>query len=96
VPLPPAIGSSPQEANADMFARKQAAQVIKDADLKPELLVERVKSILTSNVLLQSMAEAARTFAKPEATQDITAEVIKMAGKRATKAQRQKHEVVSI
>src|SRR2546421_9938296 len=49
VPLPPAIGSSPQEANADMFGRKNAALIIRDADLKPEILLERVKRTITSN-----------------------------------------------
>lgn len=79
VPLPPAIGSSPQEANANMFARKQAAEVIRNADLKPQLLVERVLAILSSDALLESMANAARSFAKPEATQEIAAELIKIA-----------------
>ncbi|TMC80724.1 MAG: UDP-N-acetylglucosamine--N-acetylmuramyl-(pentapeptide) pyrophosphoryl-undecaprenol N-acetylglucosamine transferase, partial [Chloroflexi bacterium] len=79
VPLPPAIGISPQEANASMFGRSGAAQVIKDTDLKRELLVDRVKSIFTSNTLLQSMAEAVRTFARPDATQDIVAEVMRIA-----------------
>lgn len=79
VPLPPAIGSSPQEANAEVFARKQAAQVIKDSDLKPEILVARVKSTITSSTLLETMADAARTFAKPQATQEIAAEIVKIA-----------------
>src|SRR2546425_1200528 len=67
VPLPPAIGSSPQEANAAMFGRKQAALVILNDDLKPEILVERVKSILTSSTLLEAMSQAVSEFAKPEA-----------------------------
>ncbi|MFL5590304.1 MAG: undecaprenyldiphospho-muramoylpentapeptide beta-N-acetylglucosaminyltransferase [Ktedonobacteraceae bacterium] len=96
VPLPPAIGSSPQEANAGMFARSGAAQVIKDTDLKRELLVDRVKSIFTSNTLLQSMAEAVRTFARPDATQDIVAEVRRIASTKSAKTHGQKHEVVSI
>ena len=79
VPLPPAIGSSPQEANADMFGRKAAAEVIRDADMEPEKLVERVQAIIESQAHLQSMAEAALTFAKPEATREIAAEVVKMA-----------------
>src|SRR5258708_37184124 len=45
VPLPPAIGSSPQEANAEMFGRSAAAQVIRDADLEPQILVKHVVSI---------------------------------------------------
>jgi len=95
-PLPPAIGSSPQEANAGMFGRSGAAQVIKDTDLKRELLVDRVKSIFTSNILLQSMAEAVRTFARPDATQDIVAEVMRIASTKSAKTHGQKHEVVSI
>ena len=79
VPLPPAIGGSPQEANADMFGKKQAAQVIRDNDLKPELLVNRVMSIFASTARLHSMAEAALALAKPQATQDIAAEVVKIA-----------------
>lgn len=79
VPLPPAIGSSPQEANADMFARKQAAHVIRNADLKPQVLVERVLSILSSTTVLQSMAQAALALAKPQATQEIAAAVIQIA-----------------
>jgi UDP-N-acetylglucosamine--N-acetylmuramyl-(pentapeptide) pyrophosphoryl-undecaprenol N-acetylglucosamine transferase len=79
VPLPPAIGNSPQEANAEMFGRKQAALVVRDIDLKPEVLVARVLSILASRASLQSMAEAARTFAAPDATQRIADEVIKIA-----------------
>ncbi|HKV00807.1 MAG TPA: undecaprenyldiphospho-muramoylpentapeptide beta-N-acetylglucosaminyltransferase [Ktedonobacteraceae bacterium] len=79
VPLPPAIGSSPQEANAEMFGRNKAAQVIKDSDLKPRVLIENVKSILASSTLLETMANAARSFAKPDATQEIAAEAVKIA-----------------
>lgn len=79
VPLPPAIGSSPQEANAAMFGRREAAEVIKDNDLKPQVLVERVKSILASSTHLEAMANAARSFAKPQATQEIVAEIVKIA-----------------
>src|SRR6266516_590323 len=79
VPLPPAIGSSPQEANAEMFERKAAAEVIKDQDLTPQVLVERVKYILSSSTSLEAMAEASRSFAKPQATQEITADLVKIA-----------------
>ncbi len=80
VPLPPAIGSSPQEANAAMFGKKQAALVIRDMDVKPETLVDRVIRILLSDAQRETMAAAARAFAMPEATQAIAAEVLKMAG----------------
>src|SRR6266700_7077843 len=79
VPLAPAIGSSPQEANADMFGRKAAAEVIKDREMEPGKLVERVKAIIGSQARLQSMAEAVLTFAKPDATQEIAAEVVNVA-----------------
>jgi UDP-N-acetylglucosamine--N-acetylmuramyl-(pentapeptide) pyrophosphoryl-undecaprenol N-acetylglucosamine transferase len=79
VPLPPAIGSSPQEANAAMFARKEAAIVIKDADLTPEILVERVQSLLSSEAQLKAMAQAASTFARPQSAQDIVKEIVKIA-----------------
>ena len=93
VPLPPAIGASPQEANAYTFGQKQAAEVIRNADLKREVLVERVQSIITSSTRLETMAEAVRSFAKPEATQEIVETIIGIArGSRNTP----KHEVLSI
>jgi len=79
VPLPPAIGSSPQEANAEMFGRSKAARVIKDDDLKPQALVENVTSILASSTLLEAMSNAASSFAKPQATREIAAEIVKIA-----------------
>ncbi len=79
VPLPPAIGSSPQEANAAMFERKAAAEVIKNHDLKSRELVERVKNLLSSSTRLEAMAVASSSFAKPQATQEITAELVKIA-----------------
>ena len=79
VPLPPAIGSSPQEANAAMFGHKGAAEVIKDSDLKPEILVERVKYTISSPTLIESMKNVAHSFAKPQATQEIAAEIVKLA-----------------
>jgi UDP-N-acetylglucosamine--N-acetylmuramyl-(pentapeptide) pyrophosphoryl-undecaprenol N-acetylglucosamine transferase len=79
VPLPPAIGSSPQEANAEMFEHKAAAEVIKDDDLKPQELVERVKYLLSSSTRLEALAEASSSFARPQATQEIIAELVKIA-----------------
>lgn len=88
VPLPPAIGSSPQEANAEMFGRKDAAEVVRDANLKPEILVERVLSIIASSARLESMTTAALTFAKPAATQEIVEEIVKIAQKSRAKAKK--------
>jgi UDP-N-acetylglucosamine--N-acetylmuramyl-(pentapeptide) pyrophosphoryl-undecaprenol N-acetylglucosamine transferase len=79
IPLPPAIGKSPQEANAAMFERKQAGLVIKNADLEPGILAERVKYIMASPDLLAAMSAATGALAKPEATQNIVHELVKLA-----------------
>src|SRR5262249_28147465 len=79
VPLPPAIGSSPQEVNAQAFARKQATEVIRNDVLKSEIFVEYVQNIITRPARLQQMVDGLRSFARPEATQDIAQSVIKIA-----------------
>jgi UDP-N-acetylglucosamine:LPS N-acetylglucosamine transferase len=79
-----------------MFGRKAAAEVIRDKDMKPEMLVERVVSINTSFTLLESMAAAARSFAKPQAAQEIAAEVINIAQKNRAKTNKRRHEGASI
>lgn len=79
VPLPPAIGKSPQEANAAMFEHRRAALVVKDADLEPKLLAARVKYIITAPEMLALMMESARAMAKPQATQEIIDELVKIA-----------------
>ncbi len=79
VPLPPNIGGSPQEANAAMFGRKQAAIVVKNDDLTPEVLVERAQAMLASRERLDEMARAASSFAKPQAAQDISTELASIA-----------------
>ncbi|HEY1353034.1 MAG TPA: glycosyltransferase, partial [Ktedonobacteraceae bacterium] len=79
VPLPPAIGRSPQEANAAMFARRGASIVIKNADLEPALLAARIKEMMTSPQALASMMEAAGSLARPQATQAIVEELRKIA-----------------
>jgi UDP-N-acetylglucosamine--N-acetylmuramyl-(pentapeptide) pyrophosphoryl-undecaprenol N-acetylglucosamine transferase len=83
VPLPPALGGSPQEVNADMFGRQQAAQVIRDDDLTPEVLLDRVITVLSSRSLLESMAQAAGKIAKPEATREIALHIMTLAGAAA-------------
>ncbi len=83
VPLPPNIGSSPQEVNAAMFDRERAAIVIKNDDLMPEVLVEQALAAITSPTRLGEMARSANAFAKPSATQEIASELagIAKAGK---------------
>ncbi|MBO0790625.1 MAG: undecaprenyldiphospho-muramoylpentapeptide beta-N-acetylglucosaminyltransferase [Ktedonobacteraceae bacterium] len=94
VPLPPAIGGSPQEVNAAAFARKQAAEVIRNADLEPGLLVERVRAIIEQPERARAMQEAARSFARPNATQAIVETIVRMARKTTNTISEQ--EVLSI
>lgn len=75
VPLPPAIGKSPQEANAQMFVQRQAGVMIKDADLQPAVLAARVTEMLTSPGMLVSLTQAAALLARPQATQAIVEEL---------------------
>ncbi len=81
VPLPPAVGGSAQQENAAMFERKQAAIVISNDDLRADILVECIQALMASQAQLATMAQAASTFAKPEATQDITKELVRIAKK---------------
>ncbi len=60
------------------------------------MLVERVKSIIASSALLQTMAEATHTFAEPDATQKIVAEVLKLTNRKIPKSHEHKQEGVSI
>lgn len=79
VPLPPAIGKSPQEANAAMFERLGAGIVLKNANLEAHELAGRVKYIMTSPEILAFMMEATRALARPQATQDIVDALLKIA-----------------
>jgi len=84
VPLSPAVGGSAQQENAAMFERKQAAIVISNDDLRADILVERIASLLASSEQLAAMAGAASAFAKPEATLDITKELVSIAKRKTT------------
>ncbi len=81
VPLPPALGGSPQEINADTFGNAHAAQVIRNADLKLELLIDRVQYILNAPAQLLAMTNALKSFARPLATQQIVEMIVKLAHK---------------
>ncbi len=94
VPLPPAIGGSPQEVNAAMFGQQGAAEVMHNADLKPQLLIERVRYIISTPSCLDAMTSSASGFAKPEATREIGETVFNAAkgmSKRAVK-----HEGINV
>lgn len=79
IPLPPAIGSSPQEANAAMVERRQAAEVIANDTLNAPLLVEHARDILTQPARMQQMQAALSELAKPMAAQDIVEAIVHIA-----------------
>ena len=79
VPLPPALGSSPQEANAEMFKREHASEVILNDLLKPEAMIERTTYILSQPARLDEMSKAAKRLAKPDATRDIVETIVTLA-----------------
>ncbi len=81
VPLPPALGSSPQEINAATFAKAHAADVILNADLTLELLVDRVQYMINSPAQLLAMSNALNSFARPQATQHIVETIVELAHK---------------
>ena len=95
VPLPPAIGSSPQEANAAMFKHAQASEVILNDLLKPEVMIERITYILSQPGCLQTMSDAATKLAKPNATQEIVETIVTLA-KRTVAKTPTRYEVTSI
>jgi len=86
VPLPPALGASPQEANAAMFEQRQAAEVIRNDELKPTMFIERITAVTKNYVKLKAMGERARALGKPDATQDIVKSIIGMAQKQSTES----------
>jgi len=94
VPLPPALGSSPQEINADTFGNAHAAQVIRNIDLKLESLIDRVQYILNSPAQLLAMTSALKSFAKPLATQQIVEMIVKLA--RKTPLAAPEHEEMNV
>jgi UDP-N-acetylglucosamine--N-acetylmuramyl-(pentapeptide) pyrophosphoryl-undecaprenol N-acetylglucosamine transferase len=81
VPLPPALGSSPQEINAATFGNAHAAHVIRNGDLKRKPLIDRVQSIVGSPAQLLAMTNALKTFARPLATQQIVETIVRLAHK---------------
>ncbi len=94
VPLPPAIGGSPQEVNAAMFGRQGAADVMRNSDMKPQLLIERVRYIISTPASLNAMTAAVSSFAKPEATREIGELVVNVA--KSMPKQTMMHEGINV
>ena len=71
IPIP----DSHQEANARYFADKKAAVVFTQKKLTPEILLKRIKEILTDQSLLTKLGGNLYQFYQKEATQRIIQEI---------------------
>ncbi len=75
----PNVTADHQAVNARYLERAGAAIVIADADLTPELLDSTVRSLLADPERLEVMAEAARTWARPDAAARIADDLLTLA-----------------
>jgi len=77
IPLPSAA-SDHQKENAFTYAKSGATVVIEQANLTPNLFLEKIFSLLSQPELRQKMSQSALSFAKPEAGQKIAKELMEM------------------
>ncbi len=70
VPLPTAADDH-QRKNAELVVRGGAAEMLLQADLTPEVLLERLTGLLTDRERLCEMSDAARTMGRPGALRRI-------------------------
>jgi UDP-N-acetylglucosamine--N-acetylmuramyl-(pentapeptide) pyrophosphoryl-undecaprenol N-acetylglucosamine transferase len=79
VPYPHAAANH-QEANAAWMAQAGAAEVVADAELTPEGLLEKATSILSYPARIVEMSAASRSLARPDAARRIADEILEAAG----------------
>jgi UDP-N-acetylglucosamine--N-acetylmuramyl-(pentapeptide) pyrophosphoryl-undecaprenol N-acetylglucosamine transferase len=73
-----------QEANARVFARAGAAQVLPEDGLTGRRLQAAIAGLLGEPARLRAMAEGARGMARPQALDDIVA-LVEAAGRRRSR-----------
>jgi UDP-N-acetylglucosamine--N-acetylmuramyl-(pentapeptide) pyrophosphoryl-undecaprenol N-acetylglucosamine transferase len=66
VPLPTAADDH-QRKNAELVVKGGAAEMLLQAELTPEVLLERLTGLLTSGERLRTMSASARAMGKPRA-----------------------------
>jgi UDP-N-acetylglucosamine--N-acetylmuramyl-(pentapeptide) pyrophosphoryl-undecaprenol N-acetylglucosamine transferase len=76
IPYAPAAGGH-QEKNAHAYAQSGAAIVLEGENLTPHMIISEVDSIVENVKRSQSMSQAARNFAKPDAAGRIAEELLK-------------------
>ncbi len=69
-----------QRLNAYSYAQTGAALVIEEENLTSHILLSQIRKILENNELQQSMKEAARSFAQPDAAKHIAEELLRSVG----------------
>jgi UDP-N-acetylglucosamine--N-acetylmuramyl-(pentapeptide) pyrophosphoryl-undecaprenol N-acetylglucosamine transferase len=79
VPFPKAADDH-QLRNAEALANAGAAELIVEAELSSERLVQKLKSLLQDRARLTHMAQAARSLAHPRAAQEIADLAARLAG----------------
>jgi UDP-N-acetylglucosamine--N-acetylmuramyl-(pentapeptide) pyrophosphoryl-undecaprenol N-acetylglucosamine transferase len=79
VPYPHAVDDH-QTRNAEYLVEAGAAILIPESELTPEKLAATLDALLADRARLVAMAEAARTRAWPEATQNIVGQVLAAGG----------------
>ncbi len=75
IPFPWAAGDH-QVKNAESFGAKNAAIVIEEKNLSPEILFHDIVNILNDLEKYEKMAHAMKSLAKPQATQNIVSDII--------------------
>src|SRR5271156_1379149 len=70
VPLPTAADDH-QRKNAELVVKGGAAEMLLQAELTPEILLDRLTGLLTNGERLRTMSAAARAMGKPEALERI-------------------------
>ena len=81
VPFPQAADDH-QRKNAEAFAREGAAEVLLEAEMTAEVLLERLRGLLGESRRLEEMAARARMMARPDALLVMGRMVAEMAGRR--------------
>lgn len=79
IPLPESAQNHQLE-NAFQYSRSGAAIVIEEINLKPHLFLDSVNQIISDNKTYKEMSDAAKAFAKPEASRKIAEELLNLSG----------------
>lgn len=84
VPLP--HGNGEQAQNASALVAAGGAQIVLDADLSPELLLERISALVHDRVALDAMRAAGRGLVPADSARQVAERVIEIAERRRASA----------